>query len=70
MDSQINAAQKQGKARGFAKSFAKKLSDIPFSKGSAELFMHKDHHKKVVKWYENDRAKVTVTVTSERSKDQ
>jgi hypothetical protein len=32
MESQINAAQKQGKARGFTKVFAKKLNCIPFSK--------------------------------------
>jgi len=55
---------------GFTKTFAKKLHDAASSKGSAELFMHRDHHKKVVDWHEDDRAKVTVTVISERSKDQ
>lgn len=70
MESQINAAQKQGQARGFTKSFAKKLTDAVSSKGSVELFMHRDHHKKVVDWHEDDRSKVTITVTSEGSKDQ
>lgn len=55
---------------GFTKTFAKKLHDAAFSKGPSELFMHRDHHKKVIDWHENDRAKVTITVTSEGSKDQ
>ena len=55
---------------GFAKTFAKKLHDAASSKGNAEMFMHRDHHEKVIDWHEDDRAKVTITVTSEGSKDQ
>lgn len=55
---------------GFAKTFAKKLHDAASSKGNAEMFMHRDLHKKVIDWHEDDRAKVTITVTSEGSKDQ
>lgn len=55
---------------GFAKAFAKKLHDAASSKGNAEMFMHRDHHEKVIDWHEDDRAKVTFTVTSEGSKDQ
>jgi hypothetical protein len=70
MGKKTNTAQKQNQARGFAKSFAKKLNDAVFSKGAAELFMHRDHYKKVVDWHEDNRSKVTITVTSEGSKDQ
>ena len=55
---------------GFTKTFAKKLQDAVSSKGNVEMFMHRDHHKKVVDWHEDDRSKVTITITSERSKDQ
>ena len=55
---------------GFAKTFAKKLNDAASSKGNAEMFMHQNHHKKVIDWHEDNRAKVTITVTSEGSKDQ
>ena len=55
---------------GFTKTFAKKLHDAASSKRPVELFMHRDHHKNVVDWHEDDRSKVTITVTSEGSKDQ
>lgn len=54
----------------FAGTFAKKLQEAASSNGNAEMFMHRDHHKKVIDWHEDDRAKVTITVTSEGSKDQ
>lgn len=62
---------------GFAKSFAKKLHDAASSKGNAEMFIRKnvydhlvDANKKVIDWHEDARAKVTITVTSEGSKDR
>jgi hypothetical protein len=69
--------QKQTKLIAFTKPFTNKLKDAASIKGNAVMFMRKDVYdhivdanKKVINWHEDARAKVTITVTSERSKDQ
>ena len=66
----MKSGQKPTRLVAFAKPFTNRLKDATSIKGNAVMFMRKDIYEKVINWHEDDRCKVTITVTSERSTDQ